>query len=133
MKKYRYRYNGGTTHGARKRFEKVLAKLGPVKEVRGYRYFGRFQTQHEAVMLVSDTGTARFSGLLWGYGGEGPRGTVSLLKLLGIHQEVAEHYVFNTERSYPHLGNDWVLKFLPGNKLEFKTRAMLEKTPVETK
>jgi hypothetical protein len=126
MKKYRYRYEGGTTHGARKRFEKILANLGPVKEIRGYRYFGRFQTQHEAVMLVSEKGTARFSGLLWGYNGDGPRGTVSLLKLLGIHQERAEHYVYNTERSYPHLGNDFVLKFLPDNKVKFCTRQMIE-------
>jgi hypothetical protein len=122
---YRYRWNGGTTAGARKRFDRILANLGPVKEIRGYRFLGRFKTQHEAIMVKGENGTARFSGLLWGYGGEAPKATVELLRKLGIHQEVAEHYIFNTERSYPHLGNDWILTFLPGSKVRFLTRAML--------
>jgi hypothetical protein len=114
---YRYRWNGGTTAGARKRFDRVLAKLGQVRSVTGYRFVGRFQTQHEAVLVRGENGTARFSGLLWGYGGDAPKATVELLVLLGLHRERAESVVFLSERAYPHLGVDWHIGFLPNNKL----------------
>jgi hypothetical protein len=133
---YRYRWNGGTTAGARKRFDKILAKLGPVRSVTGYRFVGRFKTQHEAVMIRGENGTARFSGLLWGYGGDAPKATVELLVKLGIHLERAEHIVFNTERSYPHEGPDFHVVFLGNSKLLVLRREqieMLAKDSVTTK
>jgi hypothetical protein len=114
---YRYRWNGGTTAGARERFDRVLAKIGSVRSVTGYRFVGRFQTQHEAVLVRGENGTARFRGLLWGYGGDAPKATVELLVKLGIHRERAEHIVFNTERSYPYTGPDFHIAFLPNHKL----------------
>ena len=103
---YRYRYDGGTTRGAQKRFDRLLKRLGKIIVVRGYRYRGRYNTTHEAVMLKGENGTARFSGLLWGYGGEGPRGTLELLQKLGLSKEAANKIAFETPRK-DEVGIDW--------------------------
>ncbi len=123
---YRYRWNGGTTAGARKRFDKILARIGTVRSVTGYRFNGRFQTQHEAVLLRGDNGTARLSGLLWGFGGEGPRGLVELFVKLGIHRERAEFIAFETPRAYPDLGADFYVAFLPNRRLLVLRRDQIE-------
>lgn len=105
---YRYRYNGGTTRGARDRFAKIIAKLGTILSVKGYRYFGRYGTTHEAVMVKGTKGTARFGGCLWGYGGEGPRGTHELLLTLGVDAKLADRMAFRMKRR-DELGTDWEL------------------------
>jgi hypothetical protein len=105
---YRYRYEGGTTRGARARFDRVLKRLGKLRYVKGYRYFGRYQTDHEAVLLRGENGSARFGGLLWGYGGEGPHGTHELLIKIGLSREEADKYAFRTPRKR-ELGEDWRL------------------------
>jgi len=85
-----------------------IEKLGKIKLVRGYRYFGRYNTSHEAVLVVGENGTARFGGLLWGYGGEGPRGLRELLLKLNVPKEQAESIAFNTPRK-DEVGEDWRL------------------------
>ena len=113
-KKIRLRYNEDDTTRAINRLDKVLAKIGQVTKVRGYRYAGRYNTTHEAVMLYGTKGTARLSGYLWGYGGAGPCNLVRLLKTLGLDKTQAENIAFNTpRRDHCDVGNDWQLSFIP--------------------
>jgi hypothetical protein len=106
---YRYRYCG-PTHLCEKRFDKILAKLGKIQYVRGYRYFGRYDTSHEAVLIRGENGTARFDGLLWGYGGQGPRGTHGLLLKMGVPADTAWKLAFETPRQN-EIGEDW--RYIP--------------------
>jgi hypothetical protein len=121
MKRLRYRWDN-----IKDRLDDVLAKIGPITSVRGYRYFGYFQTQHEAVLVKGQNGSVRITGILWGFNGEHSRPTVTLLERLGIHKERAEHIVFNSERSYPHLGVDWFVRFLPNRRLLVLRRDQIE-------
>lgn len=122
MKRYRYKWAN-----IKDRLDEVLAKIGPVKSVQGYRYFGYFQIQHEAILLRGELGTLRISGLLWGFNGEHSRPTVELLvRLGGVHRERAEHIIFNSERAYPHLGIDWFVRFLPNRRLLVLRRDQIE-------
>lgn len=105
--KYRYRNDQSTARNEAK-FDRVLPKLGKIKYVKGYRYFGRYQTSHEAVLVVGENGKARFGGLLWGYGGQGPRGTHALLLKLGVPEAQATEIAFQTPR-LNQLGEDWRL------------------------
>ena len=97
----RYDYS---TKMCRDRFARI-EKLGKIKLVRGYRYFGRYNTSHEAVLVVGENGTARFGGLLWGYGGEGPRGLQELLLKLNVPAAQAEAIAFSTPRK-DEIGED---------------------------
>lgn len=108
----RLRYNQDCTRDALDRMDKVIAKVGQVTKVKGYRYFGRYQTTHEAVMLYGTKGTARLSGVLWGYFGEGSRGLVQLLTKLGLDQSKAETIAFSTPRRN-EIGTDWSIDFKP--------------------
>jgi hypothetical protein len=105
----RYRFQGGTTRGATARFSKVLAKLGQLFYIRAYRYQG-VHGLNEAVLVRGENGTARFTGLCWGYTGEGPRGTVQLLTLAGIDAEHARTLAFDTLRKDTK-GEDWRYDF----------------------
>jgi len=112
---YRYRQQG-TTGDALRAMPSVLSRIGTPLSVQGYRYFGRWNRFHDAVLLRGTDGTARFSALSWGYGGEGPRGLVELLVRLGIHRERAENVAFQSRR-YDDPGLDWFVRFLPNNRL----------------
>lgn len=101
----RYRFQGGTTKGALSRFDKVLAKLGHIKYIRAYRYQGRYGL-NEAILVRGVNGTARFTGLCWGYGGEGPRGTYQLLIKVGVSKNLADSLAFHVERK-DTIGDDW--------------------------
>ncbi|RDJ35707.1 MAG: hypothetical protein DWQ19_12890 [Crenarchaeota archaeon] len=85
---YRYRNEHHTTQGAIKNFHRIN-KLGRILRVKGYRFTsarkntGYVPVQHECVLVVGENGTARFSGLCWGYGGEGPRGLAALMRYIG--------------------------------------------------
>jgi len=105
--KYRYR-NDQSTHHNEQAFDKVLPKLGKLRYVKGYRYFGRYNTTHEAVLVVGEHGSARFGGLLWGYTGQGPHGTHNLLQKLGVTNDKAKVIAFQTPR-LDSLGEDWRL------------------------
>lgn len=114
--KYRYRQTNSPTPQALRAMPSVLSRIGTPLSVQGYRYFGRWNRFHDAVLLRGTEGTARFSALSWGYGGEGPRGLVQLLVKLGLHKERAEHVAFQSRR-YDDAGLDWFVRFLPNNRL----------------
>lgn len=63
---------------------KHITKVGKPLYVKGYFYRCPIGIIHNAVMLVGDNGTCRFSGFSWGYSGEGSRGLNELFKVLGI-------------------------------------------------
>jgi len=111
---YRYRDNSGATRLGLQRMEKHLAKIGQVVEIQGKRWSGKYLHQ-EGVFVKGMTGTARFNSVLWGYGGEGPRGLVQLLVRLGVDKQVAETVAFRTPR-HDQDGLDWTIKF-PGGEI----------------
>lgn len=104
---YRYRWNGATV-GAEKRFDTILSKLGKIRYVKGYRYYGRYNVNHEAVLIRGENGSARFHGLLWGYHGQGPRALVELLVKLGFDKRFSQDFAFTTPR-LDKRGMDWKL------------------------
>lgn len=102
---YRYR-NDRSTQANINVFDKVLPKLGKIICIRGYRYKGRYDALHEAVVVRGENGYARFGGLLWGYSGEGPRGLRQLLLKLGVNPDMADNLPFQTKR-LNKIGEDW--------------------------
>lgn len=106
VRPYRSRNDRSTRHN-RDSFDRI-ERLGRIKYVKGYRYFGRYQTSHEAVLVVGEHGSIRFGGLLWGYIGEGPRGLRELLVKIGVPEQAADNIAFNTPRLNT-LGEDWRL------------------------
>ncbi len=121
---YRYRYDGGTTNGALRGMMAALPKIGNPLLIQGHRYLGRKNTLHEAVVVQATEGTARFSGLAWGYEGEAPKGLVELLVRLGMHRERAEHLAFQSHR-YDDAGVDWLVRFLPNKRLMVLNREQI--------
>jgi hypothetical protein len=121
MKRYRYRWSA-----AEKRLDGILERIGPVRSVQGYRYLGRYGTDHEAVLVRGEKGTARFNGILWGFRGDRTAGTVELLQRIGVHKERAENVIFSSPRDFPNLGIDWFVRFLPNNRLLVLRRDQIE-------
>jgi len=103
---YRYRWDGASS-GARKRFERLVKRLGHIKYVRGYRWQGRWG-KREGVLLVGENGSARFQGVCWGYSGEGPRTLINLLIELGVSLELANAIGYEAKRG-DDVGDDWRL------------------------
>ena len=112
MVRYRTRVHGVT------RFSVLglrnLPKIGVAIQVMGYRKKVRrlFESgwttlTQEFVKVIGEKGTATFTGFLWGYHGEGPRGLVQLLVELGVPQYRAEEIAFNTPRLNT-IGTDWL-------------------------
>jgi hypothetical protein len=119
---YRYRCEGHTTRVARNNFHRV-SKLGVIQRVKGYRFTSvrkenGFPISREYVLVVGENGSCRFSGLCWGYGGEGPSGLCELLKLLGTGDKLSEFVAYHAHRGQVD-GTDWELKFRDG-ELSFK-------------
>ena len=103
---YRYRMTSGLSRHVVERFNKHRAKLGNILRVEARRFLSwrgkgesAFFTDHEVIMVIGETGTARFSGCCWGYGGEGPRAVCALLKACGLSDVWAEHHAFDVPRS----------------------------------
>jgi len=82
---YRYRCNGSTST-CLKAADNHLHKVGNLKYVRAYVYYGRHNVNHVAVLVRGDKGSARFAGFSWGYSGEGVRGCKALLEKLNVPQ-----------------------------------------------
>lgn len=112
--KYRYRYNAGGTARTLQRVtihlfgNHALDKIGEIRYIKGYRYMGRYNTTHEAVMIKGTKGSIRLGGFCWGYGGEGPRGLVQLLLQLGLPESTAKSIAFDTIRK-DCIGVDWIV------------------------
>jgi hypothetical protein len=117
----RYRESSaGVTEKSKKAAKKNLAKIGGVREIRGYRFTATrkigdstYTTQHECVLVRGNNGTARFQGFLWGYGGEGPRGLVDLLQACGLNYWAAREIAYHTPRRDKD-GIDWSVRFPVG-------------------
>lgn len=110
---YRYRDNTGTTRTSLSAM-RHLSKIGKVTSIRGYRYKAKGISQ-EAVLVSGENGSCRFGGFLWGYAGEGPRGTVELLKHLGLPEYAANEVAFESlRREHDELGVDWRIDFYNG-------------------
>jgi hypothetical protein len=110
---YRYRdHSGGVTQFSLDRLDLPLSKIGRPIEVKGYTYWGRYDTDHAAVMVKGTRGTARFEGFSWGYSGEGPHGLRTLLMRLGLTKEAAELVAFHgpSWTTYP-LAVHWRVMF----------------------
>ena len=105
----RYRDNSGTTRESIERFNKHIDRLGKIISVKGYRYRGRYNAIHEAVMVKGENGSIRLDGLCWGYCGTGPAGLNTILRALGVSSLQAEVTSHDVERGYPKLGTDWIL------------------------
>jgi hypothetical protein len=103
----RYRDHAGGLTQKSVRALRNLPKLGTITKVRGYRFWGKYGLE-EAVMVYGENGTARYEGVLWGYGGTGPSGLVQLLRKIGVDGHFAERVAFYTPRR-DNVGTDWTL------------------------
>lgn len=122
--KIRYRCEAGSSSRAKARFHHV-SRLGTIHLVRAYRFTSTrsyrdesgerhtYTASHERVMVKGENGTARFDGVCWSYGGEGPRALVELLIQCGVARGYAEFVAFRSQRKQ-HDGVDWEL---PVNEL----------------
>jgi hypothetical protein len=130
---YRYRCEHHTTEFARKNFHRV-SKLGKIQRVKGYRFTSARKNnsgqpvQYEYVLVVGEHGSCRFSGLCWGYFGEGPRGLCALLNMLnlGSNDGLPSHSM-SAEIAYHayrgnHDGTDWELKFKEDKSFSFTNK-----------
>lgn len=127
MSKYRYRDNAGTTFRSIQAIENHLHKVGQIKEVKGYVYKGRYNTTHVGVMVKGDRGSARFSGLSWGYFGTGPNGLRQLLSKLGLdNNTIADVAHYNVKWEPNKVGEFWNIKFKTDYSVELKqTKSVL--------
>lgn len=102
----RYREHTGVTNKSIDRFNKHIGRLGKLSYIKGYRYQTTTRCD-EAVLIRGENGTIRLSGLLWGYGGEGPSGLKTVLTSLGVDESVARQTAYHTPRDYSKIGEDW--------------------------
>lgn len=104
-----------STKQAKRDFARV-ARIGDITKIEGVRYTGMFKgtdgpypITNEVVRVTGTHGTARFHGVLWGYGGEGPHGLRDLLMFCGVKKGHAELVAFNMKRLKVN-GVDWTLE-----------------------
>lgn len=87
-RKYRYResWGGGVTKRSLTALDKHIAKIGNLEYVKGYQYQDGKGIKQIAVLVKGSLGSLRLGGFGWGYSGEGPRGTKTLLTKLNLPQ-----------------------------------------------
>jgi hypothetical protein len=76
-----------------------------------------------AVLVRGDRGYARYDGLCWGYGGEGPHGLRRLFEAVGIPEPIAKHIAHETESpDWSKVREFWRLTCSENfDKFEFRT------------
>lgn len=74
-----------STSGCLRQLHKV-DEIGDVRFIRGYLRVDHHGVKRNSVMVHGTTGTVRFDGFGWGYGGEGPRGLNELFEKLNVPQ-----------------------------------------------
>lgn len=74
-----------STSGCLRRLN-VVDEIGNVQFIRGYLRVDHRGVKRISVMVHGTTGTVRFDGFSWGYGGEGPRGLNQLFEKLNVPQ-----------------------------------------------
>lgn len=111
---YRYRMTAHTSRKAELAAERVIPKLGRIIRVKAYRFTSErdgFLTWHEQLLVVGERGSARFNGVCWSYGGQGPRAVHKILLLCGVQSDVAWHLAFQSVR-LKHDGVSWQWKLV---------------------
>jgi hypothetical protein len=104
--KYRYRDTSGSTFATLKRTHHV-GKLGKLIYIKGYVYHGKYQTNHSAVLVRGEKGTARFANFAWGYSGTGPQGLVTFLRNLNIEEEQIKKVLNISWDGWNEVGEKW--------------------------
>ena len=101
---YRYQYSGHLSRDVLPAARHNLHKLGRIVRVEAKRYdasvksltdaTGRTKLRgQEVIRVVGTRGTATFTGVSWGYGGEGPRATEAVLLMCGVPTNEAQHHL----------------------------------------
>jgi hypothetical protein len=99
MYRYKAPHDGCTRHSIKGL--KYINKLGKLISIQAYTVASKnklktgwnvFLNTHIRIKIIGENGTCIFGGFSWGYGGEGPRGLIELLKSCGMNQELATHY-----------------------------------------
>lgn len=87
-RKYRYResWGGGVTNRSLTALDKHIAKIGTLEYIKGYQYEDGKKIKHIAILVKGSLGSLRLGGFSWGYAGEGPRGTKTLMAKLNVPQ-----------------------------------------------
>lgn len=120
--KYRYRSPNRASHCMMAFVNKNLAKIGAIKSITGVRWSAwinvtvdgvetkRRSNGSEAILIRGENGTARFTGVCWGYGGEGPHTLRDILLHAGVPQAMADAIAFKSTR-FDRDGWDWRIDF----------------------
>ncbi len=96
---YTKRYNRTIQHRVK--------KLGFDPDACEYNSEKRYTTtDREILMVYGEKGSARFSGVCWGYQGEGPRTVIRILVECGVPEDIARDYAFHGKRNHAP-GIDW--------------------------
>ena len=127
-----YRTKTIASLGVESRAQRNLPKIGMILSIVGKRFTSTRKssatttstTSHEVVVITGSRGKATFSGVLWGYSGQGPRALVKLLVLCGVSQDIAEQIAFNTPRN-TFDGIDWEY-FLDSQELHKYSRTVTQ-------
>lgn len=122
---YRYQYSDHLSRDVLPAARRNLHKVGRVVRVEAKRYnascksltdaTGRTQVRgREVIRVVGTKGTATFTGVSWGYGGEGPRATEALLLMCGVPVTEARYLAFQRPNyGFNNLtGIDWAVDFV---------------------
>lgn len=107
---YRYRDNSGSTSRSLVAAKRHLSKVGKIHTIRGYVYYGKYSTNHVAVLVKGENGSARFSGFSWGYSGEGVRGLRQLLNSLSIDGQEIDRVIESSWDGWSKLGEVWKIE-----------------------
>jgi hypothetical protein len=85
-------------------------RLGKLTYIKGHFYKGKYGNEAN-VVVRGVNGTCTFSGLSWGYGGEGPHGLLQLLLKCHVPIQDATSIAFrsNWNDDAPHI--EWVYRF----------------------
>ncbi len=93
------KFDASTTNEAKRFVSENLPKLGKVTSVEHSR--NKNKIDYQTTIHGTDDTMVITGGLTSGYGGEGPNGLATVLKELGVEEEVAEqHAKGNREQSY---------------------------------
>lgn len=95
----RYRDKSGTTRRSINAAKKHLSRIGELKRIVGSVNQSKYGLK-SGVTFHGTNGSARFGGLSWGYGGEGPHGLIEVMILAGVPKHIAESITFDSKWNF---------------------------------
>ena len=107
--------HSGTTRKNLEKFHKHFNRLGEIKTVSGYKVVTYEKCSNGDVfpvvsprLMITDTEgrKMRLNGVLWGYMGEGPRGTIEVLKSCGLCEKQSEMIVTTQDSNYYQMSEE---------------------------